>query len=173
MTEFTHLHIHTEYSLLDGACRIKPLLQHVKDIGQKAIAITDHGVMYGCVDFYVQAKAMGIKPIIGCEVYVAPRSRFDKVHGIDSERFHLVLLAENETGYKNLIKLVSKAWVEGFYTKPRIDHELLEQYHEGIICLSACLAGEIPRALLKNEYEEAKKTALWYNSVFGQGNYYL
>ena len=173
MVNFTHLHIHTEYSILDGACRIKPLIQHVKDLGQTAIAITDHGVMHGCIDFYLECKKQGIKPIIGCEVYVAPRSRFDKVHGIDNARYHLVLLAKNYNGYKNLIKLVSAGWTEGFYTKPRVDHELLEQYHEDLICLSACLAGEIPRALMKNDYEGAKNTAKWYKDVFGEGNYYL
>ncbi len=173
MVNFTHLHIHTEYSILDGACRIKPLLKHVKELGQTAIAITDHGVMHGCIDFYKACKAEGIKPIIGCEVYVAPRSRFDKVHGIDNQRYHLVLLAKNENGYKNLIKLVSAAWTEGFYTKPRIDHEILEQYHDDLICLSACLAGEIPQALLKNDYEGAKNTALWYKNLFGDGNYYM
>ena len=173
MVNFTHLHIHTEYSILDGACRIKPLIKHVKEMGQTAIAVTDHGVMHGCIDFYKACKGEGIKPIIGCEVYVAPRSRFDKVHGIDNQRYHLVLLAKNYNGYKNLIKLVSAAWTEGFYTKPRVDHEILEQYHEDIICLSACLAGEIPQALLKNDYESAKNTALWYKNLFGDGNYYL
>ncbi len=173
MVDFTHLHIHTEYSILDGACRIKPLIKHVKAMGQTAVAITDHGVMHGCIDFYLACKAEGIKPIIGCEVYVAPRTRFDKVHGLDNARYHLVLLAKNYNGYKNLIKLVSAAWTEGFYTKPRVDHDLLEQYHEDLICLSACLAGEIPRALMKNDYEGAKSTAAWYKSVFGEGNYYL
>ncbi len=173
MVNFTHLHIHTEYSILDGACRIKPLIKHVKELGQTAIAITDHGVMHGCIDFYKACKAEGIKPIIGCEVYVAPRTRFDKVHGLDNQRYHLVLLAKNYNGYKNLIKLVSAAWTEGFYTKPRIDHDILEEYHEDIICLSACLAGEIPQALLKGDYEGAKKTALWYKNLFGEGNYYM
>lgn len=173
MVNFTHLHIHTEYSILDGACRLKPLVKHVKELGQTAIAITDHGVMHGCIDFYKACKAEDIKPIIGCEVYVAPRTRFDKVHGLDNQRYHLVLLAKNNNGYKNLIKLVSAAWTEGFYTKPRIDHDILEQYHEDIICLSACLAGEIPQALLKGDYEGAKKTALWYKNLFGEGNYYM
>lgn len=173
MVNFTHLHIHTEYSILDGACRIKPLIKHVKELGQTAIAITDHGVMHGCIDFYKACKAEGIKPIIGCEVYVAPRTRFDKVHGLDNQRYHLVLLAKNENGYKNLIKLVSAAWTEGFYTKPRIDHDILEEYHEDLICLSACLAGEIPQALLRNDYEGAKNTALWYKNLFGEGNYYM
>lgn len=173
MTEFTHLHVHTEYSLLDGACKVKNLVKRAKEMGMKALAMTDHGVMYGAMDFYSACKKEGINPIIGCEVYVAARSRFQKEHAYDSERFHLVLLAENETGYKNLIRIVSAAWTEGFYTKPRIDHELLEQYHEGIICLSACLAGEIPRALIKGDYEKAKQTALWYDNLFGRGNFFL
>ncbi len=173
MTEFTHLHIHTEYSLLDGACRIKPLIKRVKELGMTSIAMTDHGVMYGAVDFYKACKAEGINGIIGCEVYVAQRTRFDKVHGLDNERYHLVLLAENQTGYQNLIKMVSAAWTEGFYTKPRVDKELLEKYHEGIICLSACLAGELPQAILKGDYEKAKETALWYRNVFGENNYFL
>ena len=169
---FTHLHVHTEYSLLDGACRIDRMFEHLKEMGQTAAAITDHGVMYGCVQFYKAAKAAGIKPIIGCEVYVATRSRFDKVRHIDGNN-HLVLLCKNEIGYKNLIKLVSAGFLQGFYSKPRIDKELLEQYHEGLICLSACLAGEVPQALLANDYERAKSTALWFNDLFGQGNYYL
>ena len=173
MTEFTHLHIHTEYSLLDGACRIKPLIKRVKELGMTSIAMTDHGVMYGAVDFYKACKAEGINGIIGCEVYVAQRTRFDKVHGLDNERYHLVLLAENQTGYQNLIKMVSAAWTEGFYTKPRVDKELLEKYHEGLICLSACLAGEIPQAILRGDYEKAKETALWYQNVFGKDNYFL
>ncbi len=138
-----------------------------------SIAMTDHGVMYGAVDFYKACKAEGINGIIGCEVYVAQRTRFDKVHGLDNERYHLVLLAENQTGYQNLIKMVSSAWTEGFYTKPRVDKELLEKYHEGIICLSACLAGEIPQAILKGDYEKARETALWYQNVFGKDNYFL
>ena len=170
---FAHLHLHTEYSLLDGACRIEPLMERVKALGQSSVAVTDHGAMYGVVDFYRAAQKHGIKPVIGCEVYVAARSRFDKNHALDSERYHLVLLCENNTGYQNLIKLVSHGWTEGFYTKPRIDHELLEQYHEGLIALSACLAGEIPRALQRGDYEEAKKTALWYRDLFGAENYFL
>ncbi len=170
---FTHLHVHTEYSLLDGACRIEPMLEKIKSMGQDSVAVTDHGVMYGAVDFYKAAKAKGIKPIIGCEVYVAPRSRFDKVHGIDSERYHLVLLCENNEGYKNLIKLVSESWVNGFYTKPRVDKDILEKYHNGIIALSGCLAGEVARCLSSDDYEGAKKTALWYRSVFGENNYFL
>ena len=173
MLSFTHLHLHTEYSLLDGACRLDDLLDRAVELGMDSIAITDHGVMYGAVDFYKKAKARGIKPIIGCECYLASRGRKDKVHALDNERYHLVLLCENATGYQNLISMVSKAWTEGFYTKPRIDRELLEQYHEGIIALSACLAGEIPRALIADDYERAKEKALWYNKVFGQGNFYL
>ncbi|MEG1477375.1 MAG: DNA polymerase III subunit alpha, partial [Oscillospiraceae bacterium] len=169
---FTHLHVHTEYSLLDGACRIDGLMERVKALGQTAVAITDHGVMYGCVDFYKAAKKAGIKPIIGCEVYVATRTRFDKVNRIDANR-HLILLCKNETGYRNLIKMVSSGFVEGFYNKPRIDHELLEKHHEGLICLSACLAGEIPQALLAGDYEKAKNLALYYYSLFGKGNYYI
>ncbi|MEG1698052.1 MAG: DNA polymerase III subunit alpha [Oscillospiraceae bacterium] len=169
---FTHLHVHTEYSLLDGACRIDGLMERVKALGQTAVAITDHGVMYGCVDFYKAAKKAGIKPIIGCEVYVATRTRFDKVNRIDANR-HLILLCKNETGYRNLIKMVSSGFVEGFYNKPRIDHELLEKHHEGLICLSACLAGEIPQALLAGDYEKAKNLALYYYSLFGKDNYYI
>lgn len=169
---FIHLHLHTEYSLLDGACRIEGLMQRVKALGQTAVAITDHGVMYGCVDFYKAAKKAGVKPIIGCEVYVATRTRFDKVNRIDGSN-HLVLLCKNETGYKNLIKMVSVGFTEGFYNKPRVDHELLEEYHEGLICLSACLAGEIPQALLAGDYEKAKNLARYYEDLFGKGNYYI
>ena len=169
---FTHLHLHTEYSLLDGACRIEGLMQRVKALGQTAVAITDHGVMYGCVDFYKAAKKAGVKPIIGCEVYVATRTRFDKVNRIDGSN-HLVLLCKNETGYKNLIKMVSAGFTEGFYNKPRVDHELLEEYHEGLICLSACLAGEIPQALLAGDYEKAKNLARYYEDLFGKENYYI
>lgn len=170
---FVHLHVHTEYSLLDGVCRLDRLCSVAKEMGQNAIAITDHGNLFGAVDFYKAAQKAGIKPIIGCEVYVAARSRFDKVHGIDSNRHHLVLLCKNETGYQNLIKLVSSAWVDGFYTKPRIDRELLEKYHEGLIALSACLAGEVPKLILSREYIKAKETANYYSNLFGRGNYYL
>ena len=170
--QFTHLHVHTEYSLLDGACRIDRMFEHLKSMGQTACAITDHGVMYGCVAFFDAAKAAGIKPIIGCEVYVSTRTRFDKVNRIDGNS-HLILLCKNETGYKNLIKMVSAGFLEGFYSKPRIDKDLLEQYHEGLICLSACLAGEIPKAILAGDYERAKQTALYYRDLFGEGNYYL
>ncbi|MCI6958650.1 MAG: DNA polymerase III subunit alpha [Oscillospiraceae bacterium] len=170
--QFVHLHVHTEYSLLDGACRIDRMFDRLKELGQTAIAITDHGVMYGCVDFYKAAKKAGVKPIIGCEVYVATRSRFDKVNRIDGSN-HLVLLCKNETGYKNLIKLVSAGFIEGFYSKPRVDKELLEQHHEGLVCLSACLAGEIPQALLAGDYEKAKAAALYFNDLFAQGNFYI
>ena len=170
--QFTHLHVHTEYSLLDGACRIDRLFDHIKAMGQTACAITDHGVMYGCVAFFDAAKAAGIKPIIGCEVYVATRTRFDKVNRIDGNN-HLILLCKNETGYKNLIKMVSAGFTEGFYSKPRIDKDLLEQYHEGLICLSACLAGEIPQAILAGDYERAKQAALYYRDLFGEDNYYI
>lgn len=170
---FVHLHVHTEYSLLDGVCRLDRLCSVAKERGQNAIAITDHGNLFGAVDFYKAAKKAGIKPIIGCEVYVAARSRFDKVHGVDSDRHHLVLLCKNEIGYQNLIKMVSSAWVDGFYTKPRIDKELLERYHEGLICLSACLAGEIPKLIERNEMLRAREVALWYQKTFGEGNFYL
>lgn len=170
---FTHLHLHTEYSLLDGACRINKLIDRVAELGQESVAITDHGVMYGVIDFYKAAKEKGIKPIIGCECYVAPRSRHNKVHGLDNQRYHLVLLCKNNTGYQNLIAMVSQAWTEGFYTKPRIDHELLEKHSEGLIALSACLAGEIPQHLLRGDYDKAKETAIWYRDLFGEGNYYI
>ena len=169
---FAHLHLHTEYSLLDGACRIKKLIPRVKELGQTAVAITDHGAMYGVIDFYREANKYGIKPVIGCEVYVANRSRFSKEHLIDWS-YHLVLLCENNTGYKNLIKLVSAGFTEGFYKKPRVDKELLRKHHEGLIALSACLAGEIPRHLTQNDYESAKKTALEYRDIFGENNYFI
>ena len=170
---FAHLHLHTEYSLLDGACRIEQAVKQAKDLGQTAVAITDHGVMYGVVDFYKAAKKEGIKPIIGCECYVASRSRLNKVHGLDSERYHLILLCKNNEGYQNLISMVSQSWIDGFYTKPRIDRELLEKHHEGLIALSGCLAGEIPRALERGDYDGAKEIALWYDAVFGHGSFYI
>ncbi len=173
MTDFVHLHVHTEYSLLDGACRIKELVARAKELGQEAVAITDHGVMYGVVDFYKEAKKQGIRPIIGCEAYVAPRSRFDKVSKVDVKPYHLVLLCENNIGYQNLIYLISRGFTEGFYSKPRLDRELLEGHTEGLICLSACLAGEIPRALMEGSYEKAKETALWYAQLFGRDNYFI
>lgn len=171
--DFVHLHVHTEYSLLDGACRIKGLVSRVKEIGQKAVAITDHGVMYGCVDFWNECVENGIKPIIGCEVYVAPRSRFDKQTREDLSPYHLILLCRNNEGYKNLVKLVSAASIEGFYNRPRCDLELLTKYHEGLICLSACLAGEIPRKLLNGDFGGAKETALSYRDIFGKDSFYL
>lgn len=173
MKPFVHLHLHTEYSLLDGACRISELPKRVKEAGQEACAITDHGCMYGVVDFYKACKKEGIKPIIGCEVYVAPRTRFDKVFQVDNKPYHLVLLCENQQGYQNLIKLVSAGYIEGFYSKPRVDLELLEKYHEGLIALSACLAGEIPRKLSTGDFSGAKETALRYRDIFGEGNYFL
>ena len=173
MTDFVHLHVHTEYSLLDGACRIKGLADRLKELGQTACAITDHGVMYGCIEFYRTMKEAGIKPIIGCETYVSPRSRFDKEAKIDSSPYHLILLCENNTGYKNLVKLISDANLNGFYNKPRCDRETLKKYHEGLICLSACLSGEVPRRLLADDYEAAKRVALDYREIFGENNYFL
>ncbi len=171
--DFVHLHVHSEYSLLDGACRIKRLVSRVKELGQSSVAITDHGVMYGCINFYNECIKNGIKPIIGCEVYVAPRGRFKKETREDLSPYHLVLLCKNNKGYSNLVKLVSAAHTEGFYNRPRCDIELLEKYSEGLICLSACLAGEIPRLLLNNDYDGAKAKALQYRDIFGSGNYYL
>lgn len=171
--DFCHLHTHTEYSLLDGEASVKKLIARVKELGMTSCAITDHGSMYGAVDFYREAKAQGIHPVIGCEVYMAPRTRFDKVHDIDNKTFHLILLAENQTGYKNLINMVSAGFVDGFYYKPRIDFDILKEHSEGIIALSACLAGEIPRALLRGDYDEAKKIAERYVSVLGRDNYFL
>ncbi|MCL2107243.1 MAG: DNA polymerase III subunit alpha [Oscillospiraceae bacterium] len=170
---FTHLHLHSEYSLLDGACRINGVLDRAKELGMRSLAITDHGNMYGVIDFYKAARKRDIKPVLGCEVYVAARSRFDKDKNYDARRYHLILLCENETGYRNLCAIVSEAWVNGFYTKPRVDHELLERYHEGLICLSACLAGELPQALLEGSYDEARRLALWYEGVFGKDNFFI
>lgn len=172
---FTHLHVHTEYSLLDGSCKIKELIDRAKELGMDSLAITDHGVMYGVIDFYKAAVAAGIKPIIGCEVYVAPGSRFDREPGGsgDDRYYHLVLLAENDIGYHNLMKIVSRGFTEGYYYKPRVDKELLETYHEGIIALSACLAGEVARNITRGLYEDAKKAALSYEKIFGKGNFFL
>ena len=170
---FVHLHVHTEFSLLDGACRIEGLVRRAKELGQTAVAITDHGVMYGAVAFYKACCTEGIKPIIGCEVYVAPRTRFDKEHGIDSEYTHLILLCKNETGYKNLCYLVSSAFTEGFYIKPRIDWELLSEHAEGLVCLSGCVAGAIPRMLASGNYEAAKSKALELQKLFGGDSFYL
>ncbi len=171
---FAHLHVHTEYSLLDGSNKIKEYVARAKELGMNSAAITDHGVMYGVIDFYREARKQGINPILGCEVYVAPNSRFDReVTGGDDRYYHLVLLAENNEGYENLTKIVSKGFVEGYYYKPRVDKELLRTYHKGIIALSACLAGEVPRYLTKGMYEEAKDRALEYQEIFGKGNYFL
>ncbi len=173
MSGFVHLHIHSEYSLLDGACRIKRLVNRVKELGQTAVAITDHGVMNGVVDFYKECIAQGIKPIIGCEVYVAPRTRFDKVAGVDTSPYHLVLLCKNNIGYQNLIKIVSQSFTEGFYSKPRVDLDLLRNYSEGLIALSACLAGEIPRRLVNDDYQGALKSAETYIDIFGKENFFI
>lgn len=173
MDNFVHLHLHSEYSLLDGACRINDLVKRIKELGQPAVAITDHGCLYAAIEFYNTAVSNGIKPIIGCEVYVAPRTRFDKVHGIDNKPYHLVLLCENNEGYQNLIKLVSIGYTEGFYNKPRVDLDVLKRYNKGLIALSACIAGEIPRLLLNGEYDNAKAKALEYRDIFGTDNYFI
>ncbi len=171
---FTHLHVHTEYSLLDGSSKIKELTARAKELGMDSLAITDHGVMYGVIDFYRAAKEVGIKPILGCEVYVAPGSRFDRENtGGEDRYYHLVLLAENDQGYKNLMKIVSKGFVEGFYYKPRVDYEVLETYHEGVIALSACLAGEVQKYLARGMYEEAMRSAQRYEGIFGKNNFFL
>lgn len=170
---FVHLHVHSEYSLLDGACRISQLIERVQQLGQRAVALTDHGMMYGIMPFYHAARSAGIQPILGCEVYVAQRTRHDREHQLDGKSYHLVLLCENIQGYRNLVKLVSYASLDGFYRKPRIDWALLEQYHEGLICLSGCLAGEVPRQLLAGDYDGAKETALRYAKLFGAEHYYL
>ena len=173
MDNFVNLHLHSEYSLLDGACRIKDLVARAKALGQNAVAVTDHGNLYAAVEFYNEAKAHGIKPVIGCEVYVAPRTRFDKISGLDGKPYHLVLLCENNEGYHNLAKLVSIGYTEGFYNKPRVDVEVLQKYSKGIIALSGCIAGELPRLLANGEYDKAKETALLYRDIFGEGNYYI
>ena len=171
--KFTHLHVHSHYSLLDGVAKIDELLDYVKELGMNSVALTDHGVMYGAVEFYKKAKAKGIKPIIGCEVYVATGKHTDKQPNIDGRRYHMILLAKNETGYKNLVKLVSIAHLDGFYYKPRIDEELLEKYAEGLICLTACIQGKIPRLLISNQNAEAENSAIKYEKIFGKGNFYL
>ena len=171
---FTHLHVHTEYSLLDGSSKIKELVDRAKELGMDSMAITDHGVMYGVIDFYRAARAVGIKPIIGCEVYVAPGSRFDREASSGEDRYyHLILLAENNQGYQNLMKVVSKGFVDGFYYKPRVDLEILRQYHEGIIALSACLAGEVQRYLERGLYQQGKEAALRYEEIFGKNHFFL
>jgi DNA polymerase-3 subunit alpha len=171
--EFVHLHCHSEYSLLDGAGRIKDMVKRAADLGMPALAITDHGVLYGVIDFYREARKVGIKPIIGCEVYVASRSRFDREAGRDAEQYHLILLCRNQKGYQNLIEMVSRSYTEGFYYKPRVDHELLAQYSEGLIALSACVAGEIPRAILNDNLDNARANIAFYEETFGKGNFYL
>jgi len=170
---FVHLHVHSEYSLLDGACRIKDLVARAKELGQTSVAVTDHGVMYGAVAFYKEATAAGIKPIIGCEVYVAARTRFDMDFELDSTRYHLILLCKNETGYKNLCYLVSASFTEGFYGKPRVDMELLRDHSDGLIALSACIFGEIPKLILENNYSQAKAKALEMQELFGDDGFYL
>jgi len=171
--KFTHLHTHTHYSLLDGLSKIDELVERVKELGMDSVAITDHGVLYGAIEFYKTAKAAGIKPIIGAELYVAKNRIFDKKANIDDDRYHLVVLAKNQAGYKNLIQLITIAHLEGFYYKPRVDKELLEKYSDGLIALSGCLGGEIPRALLSNNFDYAKKLAFEYKEIFGEGNFYL
>ena len=173
MKDFVHLHVHTEYSLLDGAARISDLLDRCKELGMPGIAITDHGVMYGVVDFYKEAKKRDLKPVIGCEMYVAPHGMHDKESRSDGNYSHLVLLAKNQTGYKNLMKLSSIGFTEGFYYKPRVDYQTLAEHSEGLICLSACLAGEIPKLLEQGRYDDAVQTALRLNRIFGQDNFYL
>lgn len=173
MNQFVHLHTHTQYSLLDGSCRIPELVQYAKELGMPALAITDHGVMYGVIEFYQECEKAGIKPIIGCEVYITSGSRLDKSLETRSKLYHLILLAENRTGYQNLMKLVSIGEVEGFYYKPRIDKDVLRRYSEGLICLSACIAGEVPRHILRGELETAEKTMLEYLDIFGRDHYYL
>ena len=173
MSKFVHTHVHTHYSLLDGAIQIGPLLERAKEFGMEAVAITDHGVMHGALDFFKQATKAGIKPIIGCECYVAPRSLTDRDLSDREGTRHLVLLAKNNQGYKNLCRLASIAQLEGFYYKPRIDKKVLEKYSDGLIALSACLKGEIPQLLLSGRTEEAEKAALWYQNLFGEGNFYL
>ncbi|MBR6258700.1 MAG: PHP domain-containing protein, partial [Oscillospiraceae bacterium] len=170
---FTHLHVHSEYSLLDGACRIKGLVSRVRELGQTAVAVTDHGNMYGAVNFYKEAKAAGIKPIIGCEVYVAPGSRFDRSKTGEDSRYHLLLLCRNEKGYRNLCRLVSASYTEGFYVKPRIDLDILRECSEGLIGLSACLAGEIPRLLARDDYSGAKNAALRFVDIFDEDSFFL
>lgn len=171
---FTHLHVHTEYSLLDGSCKIRELTARAKELGMDSMAVTDHGVMYGVIDFYKAAREAGIKPILGCEVYVAPGSRFDRETVSGEDRYyHLVLLAENNKGYENLMKIVSKGFVDGFYYKPRVDYEVLRTYHEGVIALSACLAGEVQRCLTRGMYEEAVRASEKYVDIFGKDNFFL
>ena len=171
--QFVHLHCHTEYSLLDGAARIKELVRRAAELNMPAVAITDHGAMFGVIDFYREALKAGVKPVIGCEVYVAPRSRYQKEPKLDDYQYHLVLLAENEAGYRNLMRIVSDGYLEGFYYKPRVDHELLAEHASGLIALSGCLGGEIPTLLKRGEEEAARSLALRYREIFGPDNFYL
>jgi DNA polymerase-3 subunit alpha len=173
MNPFVHLHTHSEFSLLDGAARVKGLVQKAVQEGMPAMAVTDHGVLYAAMDFYKEAKKQGLKPIIGFEAYVARRSRLDRVPKLDDSQYHLVLLARNDEGYRNLLQLCSRASLEGFYYKPRIDRELLERYHSGLIALSGCIAGEIPELILAGKTEEAEATAAYYGELLGPGNFYL
>ena len=168
--DFVHLHLHSEYSLLDGMCRIPQLVERAKELGMDSLAITDHGVMYGAIQFYQAAREVGIKPIIGCEVYVAQSNRLKRDAG-EKNHYHLVLLARNQAGYRNLIQLTTRAHLEGFYYRPRVDRELLEEYHQGLVALSACIGGEIPQLILGGRLEEAKQAALWYKETFG--DFYL
>ena len=173
MSDFVHLHVHTEYSLLDGAARIGDLLDAAKNFGMTSLAITDHGSMYGVIDFYKAAQKRGVKPIIGCEVYVAPKDRFDREEVDGAKYFHLILLAENDTGYKNLVKLASLAGTEGFYYRPRVDKEILREHHDGLIALSACVAGEIPRAIRADDLDRARELIAEYVDIFGRDNFFL
>ena len=168
---FSHLHLHTEYSLLDGACRIKPLMQRLKDLGMKSCAITDHGVMYGVVDFYRAAREAGIHPVIGCEVYVCPN--MDDKTSLTRDYSHLILLCENQTGYKNLSRLVSEGFLRGYYYRPRVDYALLEKYHEGLIALSACLSGDLPKLLMDGREGDARNMAQKYLDIFGRNNFFI
>ena len=172
MPEFVHLHLHSEYSLLDGACRISDIPIRAKECGHSAVALTDHGCMYGAVAFYKACRAADIKPIIGCEIYLAPTNRFDRINRAENY-YHMVLLCENQVGYQNLIELVSRGFTEGFYSKPRIDMELLARHHEGLIALSGCLAGKIPRELLRGQYEEARSYAMQCKELFGRDHFYI
>src|ERR1051325_5425204 len=171
MNKFVHLHVHSHYSLLDGLAKVPELLKKTKALGMDAIALTDHGNLYGAIEFYKIAKKLGVKPILGVETYLAPNGRLNKRPKMDERRFHQILLAKNETGWKNLIQLVTKSYLEGFYYKPRIDKELLEEHHEGLICLSACFSGEIAKLLVSGKTEEAEEVANWYKKVFGEDFY--
>ncbi|HVC32461.1 MAG TPA: PHP domain-containing protein, partial [Chloroflexota bacterium] len=173
MADFAHLHVHSEYSLLDGVGQLDRIVARAQELGMDSLALTDHGVLYGAIDFYTAATSAGVKPIVGCEVYVAPEKRTDRRGKSDGNAQHLVLLAQNDTGYRNLIQLVTRAHLEGFYYKPRVDKELLSQYHDGLICLSACISGEVPRLVHAGDRDGARKAATWYRDVFGKDNYYI